>query len=334
MKNTTILSIGMLCLGAIPSQAQTSAVTDPSGYSTVDITPAPSAGQSALTGFSIALRNPSLVNGVTTGITANTLTESGAAWSAAQWTTEPHLVYITNAAGSEEAFLITAHTADTLTLSSAFDLTARYGNGSGGNARNYHIVKAQTFGNLFGTSSVELQTGSLSTADLIYVWDGSNWVTYYHNGTSWRRTGSFSNVNNDVIFPDEGVFLLRRGTASLSLVFTGSVPVKSQVTTIPGGQLTMIGNRYPVSTTVAQLGLQNLTNWQTGSISSGDRFFIWNGSSWVTYYYNGTNWRRSGSFSSVDNEVIPGGSMIFVLRESSAGAADTGNVHTMPYTLD
>ena len=86
-------------------------------------------------------------------------------------------------------------------------------------------------------------------------------------------------------------FILRRGTTDLNLVFTGAVPTKPQVTTIPGNKLTMVASRYPVGTTVAQLGFHNLPGWQEGSASTGDRFFLWDGSNWLTYY-------RSGGFGS------------------------------------
>jgi len=328
MKNTTITTIAALLLGSSGLFAAEAAYTDPSGFTTVTIEPL------SLNAFSVALRDSKSYAEESTSITASTLAQSGASWTADQWTTEPHLAYITNENGAEEAFLITSHTADTLTLSATFDLTSRYGDGAGANARRFMIVKSQTFGSLFGTSSVELQTGSLSTADLFYIWDDGGWVTYYHNATNWKKTGSFANANDDVIFPDEGMFMLRRGAGDLSFVFTGSVPTKPQVSTIPGGELTMLGSRYPVGTTVAQLGLQNLQGWQNGSVSSGDRFFLWSGGTWLTYYYNGTNWKRSGSFSSVDDEAIPENAMIFVLRESASASADAGNTHEIPYTLD
>ena len=328
MKNTTIITMAALLLGSSGLMAQTTAFTDPSGFTTVTIEP------SSLNAFSVALRNPSSYAEESTSITAAALTQAGASWAVDQWIADPHIVYITNENGGEEAFLITSHTADTLTLSSTFDLTSRYGDGAGVNARRFMIVKAQTFGSLFGTSSVELQTGSLSTADLFYIWDDGGWVTYYHNATNWKKTGSFANANDDVIFPDEGMFMLRRGAVDLSFVFTGSVPTKPQVSTIPGGELTMLGSRYPVGTTVAQLGLQNLQGWQNGSVSSGDRFFLWSDGTWLTYYYNGANWKRSGSFSNVDDEAIPENTMIFVLRESAAAPANAGNTHEIPYTLD
>lgn len=335
MKQLGILTLAAAVACAATAFGQTNtAYTDPSGYVTVPIAKPAAEGQSKLTAFSVNLRQSVASSGKTTSITPATVTDSGASWSNAQWTSEPHLLYLTNAAGAEEAYLITSHTASTLTLSVGYDLTVRYGDGASPGARSYSIVKANTFGGLFGTATVQVKTGGLADADLIYAWNGDNWVTYYHNGTNWRRTGSFANANNDVIFPDEGVFYLRRGTTDLSFVFTGGVPVKPQITTIPGDKLTMVGNRYPVGTTVTQLGFHNLAGWQAGTVSTGDRFYIWNGDNWNTYYYNGTNWKRSGSFSDVDNEAIPANSMIFVLRTSAAGPADSANVHEMPYNLN
>ena len=307
-----------------------SAVTKPAGFVTVGIAPAPSEGASKLTSFSVALRNSVAEGSQTTSIGATSATKTGAAWAANQWTTEPHLLYLTNAAGAEEAFLITSHTSDTLTLAATFDLTVRYGSG----IRDYAIVKAHTFGSLFGTTEVDFKSGNLATADLLYVWNGANWVTYYHSGTNWKRTGSLGNVNGDVVFPDDGLFVLRRGTEALNLVLVGSVPYKPQVTTIPGENLTMMANTYPVGTTVEQLGLQNLPGWQDGSASTGDRFYLWNGDNWLVYYRSGGNWKRTGSLSVVNTEVIPGNALMFVQRESASTDANAANTQSIPYNLN
>lgn len=331
MKHITITTLAAMLLGTTGAFAvESAAYTKPSGFVTITIAPAPAEGQSKLTAFSVALRNSALEFGDSTSIAATTLTKTGAGWTVDEWKSEPHILYITNDAGAEEGFLITGNTTDTLTVATPIDLTLRYGTG----VRAYSIGKAHTFGNLFGTTSVDFRSGNFSTADLLYIWDGSNWITYYHSGSAWKKTGSLSTSNDDVIFPDEGLFVLRRGTEALNLVLTGSVPTKPQVSTIPGNQLTMVATRYPVGTTVSQLGFQNLPGWSDGSISSGDRFYLWNGDNWLVYYRSGGNWKRSGSLSVVNDEVIPNNVLLFVQRESSSTDTNSGNTHIMPYNLD
>ena len=323
--------MGAMLLGTSSLLAQdNTAFTKPSGYTTVSVAPAPAEGQSTLTAFSVTLRNSVVEAGKSTSIGSTTLSNSAANWSDGEWTSEPHLIYITNANGGEEAFLIKSHTASELTLdTTGLDLTTRFGTG----IREFSILKAHTFGSLFGTDSVPFQTGDENTADLLYVWNGG-WTTYFHNGSNWERTDSFQSADNDVLFPDEGIFVQRRGTTELNLTFLGNVPYKPQVSTIPGQSLTAIGSRYPVGTTVRQMGLQNLPGWQSGSETSGDRFFVWNNPGWVTYFYNGSNWEKSSSFGNVDNEIIPGDSMIFVLRVSSSTQENSDNTHELPYTVE
>ena len=75
--------------------------TDPVGY--VKIT----CSGSAVTTISASLRGITEYQGAAASIAAGTISTGVTSWSAAQWTTEPHLCYIENAAGAEEAHLIT-----------------------------------------------------------------------------------------------------------------------------------------------------------------------------------------------------------------------------------
>lgn len=331
MKQLGILTLAAAVACAATAFGQTNtAYTDPSGYVTVPIAKPAAEGQSKLTAFSVTLRQPAISAGNTTSVQTDSVTKTDAGWSAGEWIAEPHLLCLTNTNGAEECYLITGNTSDTVSLDVGFDLTSRYSN----SANAFKIVKASTFASLFGAAEVPFRTGNLSTADLLYVWDGQNWVTYYHSGSNWKKTGSLNSANNDVIFPDEGIFILRRGTTDLNLIFTGAVPTKPQVTTVPGNRLTMVASRYPVGTTVAQLGFHNLPGWQDGSASTGDRFFLWNGTNWLTYYRTGGVWKRTGTLSAVDNEVIPSNALLFVQRVSSGDPANASNVHDMPYNLD
>lgn len=335
MKYTKILTMGAMLLGAgsLAAQSTETAYTDPSGYVTVEITPAPGAGSSSTSAFSVSLRNNKKFSSAATSVNGQTVTVSGQSWTPnTQWadSATPHLAYLANANGVQ-AFLITANTADTLTLDTSINLQTLFAN----NAALF-IVEATTLGRLFGTTSAEvkfLQAAASTDADNLFIWGGSNWQTYFHNGTSWKSSSNpFGNANNDVIFPDDGVFVLRRSTEALSLVFTGSVPVSNQLTNIPSGS-SFIGSRYPVDTKLVDMNINSLTGWVTAVASSdADRVFYWSGNAWITYWHNGTSWKSSANpFGNADNEVIPGNSALFIVKDSAGGGSATADI---PYNLD
>lgn len=341
MARVTIKSLGIIALSPLlGTQLNAQTATDPVGVVKITVAPAPSAGQTKLTAISATLRGAIAYQASATSIGAynadagstppnpdQTLTQTSAGWTTHQWTTEPHLCYIENASGAEEAYLIKSHTADTLTLATSFDFSSRYTS-----TPTFRICKANTFGSLFGTTTVPFHSASSSAdADVVYAWDGNGWDTYWHNGTSWKKSGLFGSADNIVIFPDEGLFIKRTQTAPLTLTLSGSVATKQQISTVPGSAFTLLSSRYPVSTTVSNLGLDNLPGWKKeSSISDADRFYVWD-DGWSIYWHNGSTWKKTGLFGSADNEPIAPDSAIFVQRVSSSSASNSANTHPLPY---
>lgn len=329
MKNITISTLGALLLGVTAAQAQTTAFTDPSGYVTVNVTPAASASSTATTAFSVSLRNSKKFASKATSISGQTVTVSGQSWTpTTEWadSSNPHLLYIENGSGVE-SFLITANTADTLTVNATVNLESRFSNDA-----NIFIVEATTLGELFGATSEDvklLESESSTEADNVYLWNGSSWVRYWYDGTNWTKDG-FSNNNNDVVFPDDGVFILRRSTVALSIVFTGSVPVKDQLTSVPVGS-TFVGSRYPVDTKLKDMGFLNLPGWvKSESSTEADNVYLWTGTTWERYWHNNDNWTKDG-FSNNDETVISGNSALFIVKRSAGEGASAA---PKPYNLN
>lgn len=320
--------------------AQQTGYSDPSGMVRVTVAGATAGGATQITMLANTLRNSKAFEGTATSVGAFTAPSSQilntgvTSWSAGQWTNAPHICYIENNTGAEEAYLITAvnTSSGALTLSTIFDITNRYPA-----TPKFTIVKAHTFASLFGSSSAEVpftQSPNPNAADNVYLWNGNSWTTYWHNGTNWSRMQPFGNANNDVVFPDEGLLVLRRGQGDIEVVFTGVVPIKPQISTLPGGRLTMVNNRYPAGTTVSQLGFLNLPNWKSDvNPNAADKFYIWKNGAWVTYFHDGTNWKKLTPYTTVDNEVLPANTSVFVHRVSSSTEANSANIHQMPYTL-
>ena len=228
-------------------------------------------------------------------------------------------------------FLIQSNTTNQITVyPRGYDLTV-----VAAAADTFEIVPAYTLGSLFGTSNVPFQPGATGQdADNLYLWNGTNFDIYYNDGSNWRRGGSFLTQNNVVLYPDEGIFLLRRSTSALTLTFVGTVPSTAERTDVFGPGSTFISNRFPTDTTLLSLGLQNLPNWISGTdTSTVDTVYIWSGTTWLVYYYNGNNWTRGGSFLNFNTLAIPTGSAVFVNRKSTATGTTGTLVQTLPYTL-
>jgi len=341
---------------ASPLTAQT-IYTIPQGYTKVTIAAAPAAGQTSLTAISVSLLNDSDFSGLASlgsfSAGSQTLTVTGQTWASNEWVNNgPYLAYITatdsdpgdNIPAPEEAFLISGNTSDSLTLSTSADLTATTTAGPSRfpSSTTVKIRKANTIGSIFGTTgpTVPLQQFSVSSfADNVHVWGGESWITYFFDGTSWQRDSAEGAPDpaNDVIYPEEGIFVLRRGTTPITLTLFGETPAKPQISTIAGPGLVLTSNRMPIPVTIDSLGFDDLPGWAKFSVSSfADRVYRWNGSDWATYFHNGTEWELaslpSNTFTVTD--PIPANTALFVDRRSTGDETNSGAISELPYTIE
>jgi hypothetical protein len=111
---------------------------------------------------------------------------------------------------------------------------------------------------------------------------------------------------------------VRRGATPLTFYLVGRVPeVALRLFTPPGG-FALLSSPYPTPMTLAQTGFASASGWQSGpSPSVTDIIETYNGSGWLTYYYNGTHWRQAGSLLNQDSSSNPAGQIFYVSRQSS-----------------
>ena len=304
------------------------AATQPVGFLSVTIPGTTNAASPSGTVVSVPLdTKPVAAAAITSVDSTSSFSSATATWTAGAYVATPYLVRITSGANTGRSFLIVTNSTTQLTVDpKGYDLTQLLSVND-----TFEILPANTLGSLFGTSAPLLTPGaSANVADNVVLWDGSAWSTYYHNGTNWRKSGSFANQNNTIVYPDEGLFIFRRATLAVTLTFVGRVPITTERTDLAGGVMSFVANRFPVDMTLGAIGLQNTTNWVSGaSANAADNVFLWNGSTWDTYYFNGTNWQKSGSFAIQDATVIPVGTALFVLRTQSGATL----AQTLPYAL-
>jgi uncharacterized protein (TIGR02597 family) len=335
-----------LCLtAALPAQT---VQTIPVGFNTATVTAAPNASTPSSTVVSVPFYQIASFQGaISTVDSSNQISFSGTTFTSTL-TAPPYLARLKTGTSVGRFFLVTSFTNTQLTLDTA---TAGYtlttGSPSTTQAQvavgdSVEILPANTLGTLF-PSGAPFQTGpSSSQADNVYIWNGTTWDVFFHNGTNWKKTANFGNFETKPVLPDQGLFIVRRGTSPLNLTFLGTVSSTTERTDFPGAGSSFKSNRFPVDATLAgsatsttyPLNLQSLPNWQSGaSAAAADNVYIWNGTTWDVFFYNGTNWKKTANFGTFDNQKVLLGSAMFIVRRSTAAGSNSTLVQTLPYTL-
>lgn len=314
--------------------------TTPEGYTKIPIA-AGTAGGPTLTAISATLLN-GLEHSSGATVVANFATDeqdvtvTGATWTANQWTGVPYLAYLTNTDGSEEAFLIASHTADTLTLSTTFDLLSATRFPA---STTVTIRKANTVGSILGTT-----TTPFTISDRVFIWDVDSWQTLVNLGGNWGYFGGPNNGNpaNDVVvFPEEGLFIQRGELSAAELTLFGEVPSTPQASTAATASSYFISTRYPVGDSPAinptgielqNLGIQDLPNW-----GITDRVFAWTATGWQTFVYLGGSWGYFGgpqNGQNADAFLVTPNSALFLTKNSAGTEAESPLTVPLPYVVD
>ena len=342
MRSPTLVFVAVSSLlagGAVlpaATEAQTTASTIPVGYQQITVAAAADSATPTNTVISVPFYNAAAFAAAITSVdSASAVSTSSATFITNGYAAvaTPFLLHMQTGASAGRYFLITANTTTQLTVAPrGYDLTTILSVGD-----TYEIVPANTLAGLFGSNAATFafQTGaSASQADNIQLWNSTQWAVYYNNGTNWKQSGNLNNQNNAIIYPDEGLYITRRATSPLTLTFVGTVPSSTERSDLLGPGSTFISNRFPTGTTLNAVGFQNLPNWLSGTTASqSDNVYLWTGTTWGVYYYNGTNWKQSGSLLNVNTQAIPSGTAAFVIRQSSASGISSTLAQSLPYSL-
>ena len=334
----------ILCSLMAPALFAQTATTTPVGFITITIPAAADATHPANSVVSVPLyKTADYASAVASLDSATQFTLTGS-FGAGAFVATPHFVRVKTSATAAHIgkfFLISANTTSQLTVvlpAGVLDINAFISA-----TDTCEVVAANTLGSVFGTTTPVLKTSpDPVVADNVLIWNGSTWDTYYHDGTAWQNVNSFDPQDNTVIYPDEGMFVIHRFTASpgvnasVSLVLMGTVPSTAEKTDVSGGTVghpgyTFISNRFPVNATLGSLGLQLLPGWVSGGDPVAvDNALIWNGTTWDTYYYdNGVPaWQNVNSFDPQDSTPIPAGAAVFVIRK---GGVKQTLAQSLPY---
>jgi hypothetical protein len=262
--------------------------------------------------------------GFITGVTATTISNANAGWipGALSQAAVPFFLRITSGAATGRLFPIATaagaqNTATQLTLvTDGIDLTTL---GLSLGSDTYELVPADTLANLFPAGT--LQAGTVDTADTLRLWAGTDWVTYFFDGTHWQRDGG-GLADDTLIRPQDGWMLRRRGPA-LNFVLIGQVSSTNAKVPVARSASTYL-SLLPVSQTFNEFALQNvLPGWSSNpaNVTAGDYVRIWSGAAWFNYYYSGTKWLRQGSpLDSGTTVLLKPGRPFFIVRPAGTGA--------------
>jgi uncharacterized protein (TIGR02597 family) len=283
--------------------------------------------------------------GSITGVQANVVTVSGAGWTNGLLSTasSPHFLRFNSGAASGRSFLISANTADQLTISSADGFSSTTVNllTIGVNVGDqFSIIEGDTILSLFGhgtVSGVDSVKGGVSPngSDTLQINSNNSFATYYYDTTqgAWVNVATEALANNVLVRPDSVVIFNRIAATPLSVTMVGDVPVQNRRFVVREGQITALSTHWPVNVTLGSLNLQQVPSWvSSANPSIADIVQLRIGSSWRSYYHDGVNWIDLASEAVSNGASVSAGSGILI-RKRSISSNGVVVVSAPPYTL-
>jgi hypothetical protein len=261
-----------------------------------------------VTTFSVPLRDSVPLNfvGTSAGLIASAvagpvtnseaITVTGAAWDPLQFrvAAQPYFLRVMTGAAAGRNLLIlpaqTGHTASSVIVDNQGVPVAASLAGA-----KFEIYPADTiktfFAGLVSAGSV-VSGATASVADVVQIHNGSTYVSYFYNGTNWRRSSPPGVADDIVIRPDAAVIYSRKG-ALVSFTVLGTVPSTDVKVVVRDGQTTVIGGPFPVNQNIPAFSFNTLPGWvSTASGATSDKVLVHNGTSYQTFFFNNTEWRR------------------------------------------
>ena len=342
-------------LTGVNGQSTTTATTEPVGFVTVGIT-AGTGSAKKNTLFSVPLLETEAIDGqvagTITGVTASTISNSNAGWTAGALSqpATPYLIQITSGEAEGRLFLIsssantggavagTANTGTTVTVSS-IDTTqvnlTTLGIVSG--TDTYKIFACDTLSSFFGTPATSGVQGGTAAASADTIVAVSNGVpsTYFYSTTSvkWVKVAFGSpDASNVALLPYYGIQYSRLANTALSFVVTGQVPTQQREVAVKNSGTTVVSQFWPSDTTLGTSGLSTVVT-SGASATLADTVILTANGVVSTYFYNGTNWKKVAfSTPNADTTVLAIGTSMQIVRKGSASGYTT-LTQAVPYTL-
>lgn len=322
------------------SFAQTTSATTPVGFVTMSVSGTGGTKPTAYTFTSLGLVNPIAFQSTTTASTGGpTIVDTAATWannaynSATAGAPPSHFVEILSgpAAGAMYDIVTTDGTGKSLTVSPALAAGVTAG-------VSYAIRPHWTIASVFGPTVNQaggLAGGSAADADQIQLFRNGNYVGYLYQTSgrgvlvnAWVSTTDLNaDASTTVIYPDDGILVIRKQSASASIALNGSVKTGQTAIPVQTGY-SLLGNVYAAGMTLGNSNLytgNSATGVANGSAADADQIIFWNGSNFVQYFYQTSGrgvlldaWVSTNDLNApAGNTPIPAGAALFIKRNGA-----------------
>lgn len=298
-------------------------------------------GSPAYTFVSFPFVKSDSYSGIIGSISSAVLTVSSPAWTVDQFNSNNQKFYIEITSGSASGKM--SDVVDTSTDSvTAADNLASIGALAGDKfAIREHMYVKDVFGTTNQAGLLADGTGEPNLADNILIMTPetqlitSIFYSTYPGYVGWMNSGSWEDASSVVIYPENGFYLLRRGTTNVNFVVTGTLKLGQTGIAISQGYTPCAVISPFVASDPAPISqMLTLGNSQlyTGNASTGiapcsddspadnDQILVVNPATQImTAYFYSTypgyeGWRDTGNWDDATNVVMPSGSMFFVIR--------------------
>jgi hypothetical protein len=154
---------------------------------------------------------------------------------------------------------------------------------------NYNLLVAPLSPNT--TNNAEAVLPSLSSGDVLLVWNGGGYNLDYFNGPGdWYDGGTFTPIAQPVLLPGQGFFYNNAGSLKTN-TFVGTVQLTNTV--VLAANYSLVGSTVPIAASIES------ANYNI-PFTSGDVVLVWNGGGYNLDYFNGpADWYDGGTFASI-----------------------------------
>jgi hypothetical protein len=332
------VALAIFVAAVMAGNAQTNTVnSDIVGYQTVTIAGGGTTSSPKYTMLAVNLANPTVYQATMGNSLSGTFTAG--AYNAGTYA-KYYLEIVSTGARAD----IVSNTASNVVLSTSDQSSI---SAALATPQTVRIRKHRTLSDLLGgasgtasDSTVSLQKGATASAadNVLIMIDGVYKTLYYSSSATkpgWRD--SAGNVATDFpIYPSDGIFIARKATAPLSIAISGEVKNYTSLIPISAGvstanpKYTLTGLPVPVAVTLPALfggdgtaaGGASLKLAKGATASAADNVLVWNGASFVTYFYSSSatkpGWRDSAG--NIASAVSLPSDAAFLIKRTSAAA--------------
>ncbi len=342
----TLLTLALTgALALPPLAAQTPTI--PVGYVSVTIDAGTGVSR-RIVPISLPLYGAAAANGQMTGqitaLSASTLTNSNAGWSAGQLSqaASPYLIKLTSGVAIGRTFLIstTIENSDTTLTVSADDLVPGPLNSFGiAIGDTYEIIPCDTLGSFFGPAEAGGILGGTTAAAADQITLVTNGVSeaFYYNTTlnRWTKVAVGNpDASNIPLRPDSGLQYSRLAPTPLVLTVAGRVSATPRQAAVKASGTTLLAQGWPVGVSLINSNIHQIPGWVSApTAAAADKVKTVINKGATIYWFDGTNWRRQALGSPISNNVILPAGVAVSLEKAGSSPGHQTLQQPLPYPL-